>query len=179
MNVFFQHNDMVLRAPEPEDLEILYAWENDSSLWKYGSSVTPLSRYAIRQYLAEAHQDIYQSHQLRLMITLRKEKETCAGMIDLFDFDPLHLRAGVGVLIDSAFQHRGLGTQSLNLLQRYAFGFLHLSQLYAHVPQENVASMRLFHKAGFAEAGVLRNWIRINDAYAHVVVMQCFPRPTI
>ena len=32
-----------LRAVEPEDLDALYRWENDSSLWIYGSTVSPLS----------------------------------------------------------------------------------------------------------------------------------------
>ncbi|MDR1743507.1 MAG: GNAT family N-acetyltransferase [Dysgonamonadaceae bacterium] len=176
MNVFFEHNDLLLRAIEPEDIDILYAWENDSELWKYGSSVSPLSRYAIRQYLDEARQDIYQTRQLRLMVTLHKDDiELPVGLVDLFDFDPLHLRAGVGILIAPDYQRLGIGTQSLRLMRRYAFEFLHLSQLYAHIPRQNMASIRLFKKAGFCEAGLLKNWVRINNVYSDIVIMQLFP----
>ncbi|MDR1517301.1 MAG: GNAT family N-acetyltransferase [Dysgonamonadaceae bacterium] len=180
MNVFFEHNNLLLRALEPEDIDILYAWENDSELWKYGASVSPLSRYAIRQYLDEARQDIYQTRQLRLMITLRKDgREQRVGLVDLFDFDPQHLRAGVGILIAPDFQKQGLGTQSLRLIQRYAFDFLHLSQLYAHIPRQNTASIRLFRKVGFCESGVLKNWARINDAFSDVLILQLFQNPTV
>ena len=33
-------NDTIrLRALEPEDLDLLYAWENDTSLWEFGSTL--------------------------------------------------------------------------------------------------------------------------------------------
>ena len=33
-----------LRALEPEDLDILYRYENDSSLWEVGTTIAPFSR---------------------------------------------------------------------------------------------------------------------------------------
>ena len=42
-------NDTIrLRALEPEDLDLLYAWENDTSLWEFGSTLVPYSRYVDR-----------------------------------------------------------------------------------------------------------------------------------
>ena len=41
MNKLLENSNIRLRAPEPEDLEILYKWENDTSLWEYGASITP------------------------------------------------------------------------------------------------------------------------------------------
>lgn len=36
-------NDRVrLRALEPEDLELLYRWENDPELWEVGNTLAPL-----------------------------------------------------------------------------------------------------------------------------------------
>ena len=45
-----------LRALEPEDLDILYHSENDSSLWQYGSTLVPYSRFTLREYLQNGHQ---------------------------------------------------------------------------------------------------------------------------
>ena len=61
-----------LRAVEPEDLDALYRWENDSSLWIYGSTVSPFSRYLLKQYIENYTADITRDKQLRLII-MRKE----------------------------------------------------------------------------------------------------------
>ena len=46
-------NDCIkLRAPEPEDLEVFYKWENDTTLWPLGSTLIPYSRYDLKQYLS-------------------------------------------------------------------------------------------------------------------------------
>ena len=66
--MFLRNDFMTLRALEPEDLEIMYRWENDSSLWMYGSTMEPYSRYTIKQYIANSDKTIYEKKQLRLMI---------------------------------------------------------------------------------------------------------------
>ena len=47
-----------LRALEPEDLELLYSIENDDSIWKIGASNVPYSKYVLRDYIANSHNDI-------------------------------------------------------------------------------------------------------------------------
>lgn len=165
-------NDMIrLRALEPEDLELLYHWENDSSLWSVGATVSPFSRYVLKEYILESHRDIYDLRQLRLMIDLQTENRTI-GMIDLFDFDPHHHRAGTGILIDSVYQKRGYAFMALNMLVDYAFSFLKLHQLYAHIPIDNEASKALYTRCGFKVAGRLSEWISTPDGYSDVIVMQ-------
>jgi diamine N-acetyltransferase len=146
-----------LRALEPEDLTNLYKWENDTSLWEYGNTLSPFSKYILRQYIEQSNQDIYVSRQLRLII---EEKATglVAGTIDLYDFDAHHRRAGVGILIDPAFQRRNLASKSLELVKEYAFSFLKVHQLYAYIPAINRASLSLFVKSGFQETGLLKQW---------------------
>ena len=161
-----------LRAVEPEDVSLVYRWENDSSLWGDGCALAPYSRFAIRTYIEESlHQDIYQSRQLRLMVVCRDD-EAVVGMADLFDFDPYHRRAAVGIYVDAASRRQGVGREALDLLCRYAFGFLHLHQLYAHIAEPNVASLRLFEASGFVRCGHLSQWIVRDGGYADVVVMQ-------
>lgn len=171
MNKLFENKEILLRAPEPEDLELLYKWENDTRLWEYGNTTAPYSRFSLRQYLSESKQDIYVDRQLRLMVVLR-ESGAVIGLADLYDFDPYHLRAGVGILIDEDQRNRGYGLQSLLLLAEYAFGFLMLHQLYAFVPERNRASMQLFKKAGYLPAGRLQEWLSWGDRYEDVQVWQ-------
>ena len=63
--VTLQGKDINLRALEPEDLEFVYAIENDENIWEVSNTITPYSKFLIRQYLENAHQDIYEAKQLR------------------------------------------------------------------------------------------------------------------
>lgn len=149
-----------LRALEPEDLEFVYAIENDESIWEVSNTQTPYSRFLIRQYLENAQQDIYEAKQLRLAIC-RKGTFDAIGLIDLFDFDPRNQRAGIGIVIkNSENRNQGIGKEALGLLIAYAFNQLQLHQLYANISQENVASIKLFTTFGFRCIGVKKDWVR-------------------
>jgi diamine N-acetyltransferase len=160
-----------LRALEPEDLDLLYEWENDASNWKAGSTLSPYSRYVLKEYIANSHLNIYELKQLRLMIEHR-ESGKGVGLIDLYDFDALNRKAGVGILVDKSHQGKGLATGALNVLVDYAFSFLKLHQLYAHVPVTNEPSKALFQRCGFTVSGVLSDWTSMEGGFVDVSVMQ-------
>ena len=168
---FLENETIRLRALEPEDLEVLYRWENDSDLWAYGSTLAPYSKFALREYIAESRHDIFQTRQLRLMIML-KDGNNAVGMIDLYDFDPMNLRAGVGILLDHEYRNQGLGTQALLLIQQYAFEFLSLKQLFAYIPKANIHSIKLFAKCNYKQAGILQAWTKQRDAFDDALVVQ-------
>ena len=165
-------NDMLqLRAMEPEDLQILYEWENDTDLWQSGSTRAPYSRYVLKRYIEESYKDIYESKQLRLMIELIDG--TAVGIVDLFDFDPYNMRAEVGILVYPIYQGRGIATQAIELLKKYAFEFLNIHQLYAYVSADNEHSLALFEKCGFTISGTLKAWTKTKDGYQDTYVAQC------
>lgn len=168
---YLKSKRITLRALEPEDLDTFYRWENDTSLWCVGSAVEPYSRYILKEYIAYSNKTIYEKRQLRLIIE-RNEDRAAVGAIDLYDFDPHHLRAGVGILVDKAHQRQGFAYEALSLAIGYAFGFLHMKQLYAYVPTANRACLRLLEKAQFAHCGTLRRWMRQGDDYADVELLQ-------
>lgn len=169
--MYLENDTLRLRALEPEDLDILYKWENDTSLWWVSCTTEPYSRYILKEYIAYSDKTIYEKKQLRLMI-VRKEDNAVVGTIDLTDFDPHNMRAGIGLLIDANYRNHGYAQLALDILLDYAFGFLHLHQLYAYVPKTNESTMHLFEKANFQCNGVLKEWIRRGDAYVDVAVWQ-------
>lgn len=161
-----------LRALEPEDLEFVYQIENDESIWEVSNTQTPYSRFLIRQYLENAHQDIYEAKQLRLAICINENNSTI-GLIDLFDFDPKNNRAGIGILIQNASDRsKGLGSEALDLLIRYAFQQLQLHQLYANIGEDNQASLHLFTKFGFEKIGIKKQWNKVNNVYKDEALFQ-------
>ncbi|OAV71269.1 Spermidine N(1)-acetyltransferase [Bacteroidales bacterium Barb4] len=174
MIALLENDHIRLRALEPEDLMLLYRWENNSELWSVSNTLAPYSLYALKEYIAESRKDIYELKQLRLIIEECPEGRAI-GTIDLFDFDAHNKRAGVGILLDPAFQGGGRATEALALLTEYAFSFLKLHQLYVHIPTDNESSKALFTRGGFLPAGVLVDWLSVaatSNAYRDVLVMQ-------
>jgi len=161
-----------LRALEPHDLEALYKLENDPSVWEISNTTTPYSKYVLKQYLENAHRDIYEVKQLRLVVTLYGEDKTI-GFIDFFDFDPKHARVGVGIIIFSEEDRRkGHAIEALELLCNYAFSTLNMHQLFANISEDNTASISLFEKAGFTQSGVKKDWIRSQGTYKNELFYQ-------
>ena len=166
--------NIYLRALEPNDLEFVYAIENDQSIWEVSNTHTPYSRFLVKQYLENAHQDIYEAKQLRLAIC-QDEDFPAVGLIDLFDFDPKNNRAGVGIVIQSATnRNQKIGSEALDLLIRYAFYNLNLHQLYANISTENEGSIALFTKFGFEKIGVKKDWTFVNNKYKDEAIFQLF-----
>ena len=171
MPKLLNNDTLYLRALEPEDLEVLYKWENDTEVWKFGSAMSPYSKFALRQYIADAQTDIFQSKQLRFMITLH-EGNTTVGTIDLYDFDALNSRCGVGIYIDSRSRKNRFALQALNLLISYAFHFLKINQLYAVIPESNYASIKLLHSSGFTTSGILQQWASYENEFENAIIVQ-------
>ena len=171
MNDCWLKDDMIrLRAPEPEDLELMYAMENDTAMWSVGNATLPYSRYTLRAYLEQSRQDLVSERQARFVIEL--EGGVCAGMIDLADYDPINSRAEVCIGLLGKFRGMGIASRALQLLCEYTAGRVHLYQLYAFVPVWNQESVRLFENAGFCCTATLKEWIREKDGYSDVAIMQ-------
>jgi diamine N-acetyltransferase len=161
-----------LRALEPEDLEFVYAIENDETIWEVSNTQTPYSKFLIRQYLENAHQDIYEAKQLRLAIC-KNGTFKAIGLIDLFDFDAKNKRAGVGIIIQNeSNRNSGFGKEALSMVINYAFQQLELHQLYANIGTENRASLSLFTTFGFQKIGVKKDWNFVRGNYADEALFQ-------
>jgi diamine N-acetyltransferase len=165
-------NTIYLRALEPEDLEFVYAIENNESIWNVSNTQTPYSRFLIRQYLENAHQDIYEAKQLRLAICMNDTFEA-VGLFDLFDFDPNNNRAGVGIVISNeSMRTSGIGSEALQLIINYAFNQMQLHQLYANIGSKNEISISLFTKFGFQKIGIKKDWNKIQNLYEDEILYQ-------
>ena len=162
-----------LRAVEPEDLDKLYTWENNPLLWTVGNTRNPYSRFVLKQYILNSDKDIYETHQLRLMMVSRETGET-VGTVDLFDFDIHNSRIALGLYVDAAFQGNGYAKAALRLVEDYVFNFLQLNQLYCHISESNTASRQMFEKENYETNGVLKNWIKTANGFENIIVFQRF-----
>ncbi len=169
--MFLKGDHTYLRALEPTDLDFLYTLENDTTVWHVGNTLTPYSKFVLEQYLENAALDIYTIKQLRLVIC--NHENEAIGAIDLFDFDPLHRRAGIGIVVSAPYRSKGHAAEALHLLLGYCQHTLQLHQVYCSVTATNHTSFKLFKQAGFEEVGIRREWLRKSDgSWDDVVEMQ-------
>ena len=127
--------------------------------------MVPFSKYTLKRYLENSHKNIYETGQLRLMIELVADKKP-VGAIDIFDFDPFHKRAGLGILIaDEKERKKGFATMALKGLISYCFATLQLHQLYCNILSNNCESIDLFKKLGFVQIGIKKDWIKTSEGY--------------
>jgi diamine N-acetyltransferase len=164
--VQIQGKKIILRTVLPSDADILYKWENDRSNWDVSGTKKPFTKKEIKDFI-ENQKDIYLDKQLRLMICTpaprlplssiqkkRRNEESenrSIGCIDLFEFDKK--KAGVGILIDKKYRNKGYASEALSLLIQYSFYTLNLKELFCHISESNLHSMKLFkkHKFGITE----------------------------
>ena len=163
---------MVLRALEPEDLDELYAIENDVDVWRVGVTNVPYSRYVLRDYISRATGDIYVDRQVRLMICEDDDKNAVIGIVDIVNFEPAHLRAEVSIVIKAKYRGMGYASATLDRLADYSLNILHLHQLYAIVDADNASSVALFHSKGYTTAGTLQDWLFDGIHFHPAIIMQ-------
>lgn len=161
--------NITLRAPEPQDTDLIFLWENDAGFFESMPYPAPVSRFQVWEYIQNYKADPFINHELRLVITHDGHP---VGHIDLYDFDPADRRAGVGIFIDDASRLKGLATEALEVMAKYCHNSLGLHQLWAIVAIDNTPSKALFTKCGFTSAGKLRSWIRRGPKFIDALFFQ-------
>lgn len=158
-----------LRAIEPHDIEYFFRWENDTSNWLVSGTTSPFSKHDLERYI-KGIRDVYADKQLRLVIST---KQRPVGSIDLYDFDPTHRRAGIGILIgEKDERQQGIAHDALEIIIKYGFDVLQLHQLYANIPANNDASIALFEKAKFKHVGTRRDWLSTSNGWTDELIYQ-------
>ena len=70
--------------------------------------------------------------------------------------------AFVGYAMDEIYVGKGIVTEAVNMVVRFAFEQIGLHRVEAYVSTQNSASMRVLEKAGFQQEGLLRKLLYIN-----------------
>lgn len=171
MNVENELPALTFRAPEPEDLDFLYRIENDMSVWPISEYTMPLSRYALKQYIAKCSTDFFAEKQLRMMVTMDGAAEPVA-IVDLYDFHPLDGRAELGIIVAPEHRNKGVGTRAVGMLCDYASRVLGLRMLAARVLRENAECAGILRENGFEKVAYLPEWVVIEGKARDLVLFR-------
>ena len=158
---------------EPEDLELIMSIENNPDFWRWGTTTVPYSRYALRQYIQSATNDLFADQQVRLVIEGKDSEGTIhdVGLADLTDFSPLHARAQISLAILPEFQGQHIAEQAVRELTAYARR-LHLHQLYAVISVINEPASKVFQRIGFEHTTYLKDWLLTDNGFVDARVWQ-------
>lgn len=168
--------EILLRAPEPDDVELLYRWENNPDIWQVSNTIAPYSKSSIRRHIEESSKSIFETGQTRFIICL-SDTIIPIGTVDLFDFDPFHHRVGIGILIaESAYRRKGYAKMAIEAVVEYCFTHLKTHQIYCNILSNNIPSITLFENIGFQLTGTKKDWILDKDGYKDQLFYQLFSK---
>ncbi|MDC6470361.1 GNAT family protein [Flavobacteriales bacterium] len=159
-----------IRRPKLLDLDQLLIWENNLDNSVYSDNPIFYTKEQIEQFLT-SDQDIFLDRQIRFMID---SSGFPVGCVDLFKYDMVNSRSGVGIFIDEKFRNMGIATKALSLLKSICIKDYFISNLHVNILHTNKASIQLFERAGFIKNGVKENWIRTENSMLDVWFFQCF-----
>lgn len=110
-------------------------------------------------------------------IFLKKDKKHI-GNIRLSGFSAIHKRVDLGIMLfDMSEWGKGYATEALKRVCQYVFGELNLHKICADYYSINVASAKMFNKAGFVIEGVFKEHFRLNERYIDSVRVAIFKHP--
>ena len=107
---------------------------------------------------------------LRWGITLKPADTIIGGVsLEYSGWPKANHRAEIGYALAKAYWRRGIGTEAVAAVVRFAFEQLHVHRVEASVTLDNVGSVRLLEKLGFVREGTSRESLLMDDAAYHSV----------
>lgn len=164
-------NAIMLREYQAEDISAIRTWVNDESATRYLSTRywPPQTMVDTQEFLSRMLQS---SHNAYNFVIADRESGRYIGQLDMFRVD-WQLRVGeIGMVIaDAGERGRGIGTEALLLMERFAFRTLGLERLELEVHMQNAAALRCYEKAGFTLEGVKRHAFFTDGQFCDVGMM--------
>ena len=162
---------ILLREYRPDDLAGIRGWVNDPETVRYLSS-----RYWMPQSLADTSD--FLDHAMHagsngaFFVIADPADETYLGQIDLTSINWKLRSAEMAIVLGTEGQRdRGIGTEAIGLMLRFAFNMLGLERVELEVATENRRAMRCYEKAGFTLEGVKRHAFMLDGNYVDLAVM--------
>lgn len=158
--MILKDNEIVLRAIEENDADLLYKMINDPEMermvvgWSF-----PVSKSEQIQWI---HTQKSNSSNMRYIVEMDKK---AVGMASLTKLDFKNSVCELNIKLDSDAKGKGIGYRTINLLLNYCFNELNIHCATAEILDYNIPSQKLFTKCGFKKEGVLRNRVFKNGEY--------------
>src|SRR5690606_2488325 len=171
----FESDRIRLRALEEDDLPLFHQWWSDPEIAHYQASD------AIRLNQEQTNTDLFRTWfkdgpaDAGFTIVHASEGRPI-GFCNLWGATVKNRSAEVAIILDKPYWGRGLGTEALRLLVRYAFTEVNLHRLHLSVHAFNPRAIRAYEKVGFRRVGTLREAVFRAGRWHDVVLMDLLQR---
>jgi RimJ/RimL family protein N-acetyltransferase len=143
-----------LRALEQEDLPRCVRWFNDPKVRRFLNMRYPLSMTEEEKWWARRLEGGMENDPI---FAIEAEDGTHIGNIGLHNLERENRRAMLGIAIgEVAYWSRGYGSDAIQAMLGWAFGYLNLNRVYLTVYAYNERAIRCYLKCGFQHEGTMR-----------------------
>lgn len=146
---------VVLRHPRSSDAGRVLAIFGDPVAMRYWSHEPLPDLDAAQRYLADIDAGFADRSLLQWALTQRGD-DRLVGTVTLCRISPRNRRCEVGYMLDPACWGRGLASEAVHRVLRFAFEVLGAHRIEADLDPRNEASARLLQRLGFRQEGLLR-----------------------
>lgn len=159
--------DVFLRVLEPDDLERVYKWHNDQTLYRdLVGTHHFVSRATVAKWLDQ--KGAFSNSEMNFAICLRSSS-LHIGNAYIRDINWVDRNCVVHLFVGDAEQRqKGFGGQTVRLMAEYVFRTMGLNRIYTLILADNETSLKMFRKAGFIEEGTLRRHVYQDGAFHDV-----------
>lgn len=162
-------DDVMLRRPEPRDIEALYQQKNDPE-------VAALLGGFSMGYARQDISDWIERHRKRadeaVWVMADAETDRCLGHVGLYQIDNRVRTAEFAIMLgDKDSWGRGIGKRATRFAISYGFAWLNLNRIHLSYIASNARAGRLYEGLGFKQEGVLRQAQFKDGRFLDVILM--------
>lgn len=167
--VFLNGEQCFLRTLQEEDVrQMTELVRRNKAYWSIYEPLHPSEYYTEKIQLRKIQESIRQMQMRReysFGIFLR-ESQQLIGHISIYSIKRLPFSSAfVGYSLDEQQVGKGIATEALELICRFAFEEIGIHRLEAYVSPKNVGSVRVLEKAKFEQEGLLKQLLYVNGTW--------------
>ncbi len=168
---FLESDHVYLRPFTDKDAPFFAKWSNDFETRGKIGEVIPASPLKIQENIKRDDKDSI------WFAVVRKPDNEVIGETGLLRMFPAWRTTDLSIIIpDKACQGKGYGTETINLLMDYAFGYLNFHRISIRVVGFNAYALDFYEKVGFKKEGIQEEGYYYNYGYYDFVMMRILKR---
>jgi len=144
-----------LRPIIDTDAPEIFAMRGSPEVMKYADRAPASSLAEVEEWITNMDKLQQKSEAIMWGITLHNT-DTLIGTIGFWHMQPEHYRAEIAYMMIPAYQGKGLMTEAITEVTRYAFDKIKLHSIEANVNPANQASIAVLQKTNFVREGYFK-----------------------
>lgn len=152
-----------LRQFRTEDADAMHACFGDPEAMRFWN--TPVHTNRIQTERAIRNVIDCTPAYYRFWAVAELDSDRCVGLVNYHDGHIRSRRAAIGYIVDPARHRQGIATEAVSAMIDHCFATLGLHRLQAFIDPANAPSRALVEKLGFRCEGLLRDNLRVADAW--------------